>query len=63
MTEIIKKQIGENPPTFKVVLFAIKAVCGVVGGSLVVIEHPYIGLAVFAIGAAADQIITLKNWK
>ena len=63
MTKLIKKQIGENPPTAKVVLFAIKAFCGFIGASMIIEQsHPYIALCVLAIGAVADQVITMYNW-
>ena len=62
MTKLINKQIGENPHPAKVVLFVIKAVCGVLGGSLIVNEHPYIGLLVLVVAAAANEVITMYNW-
>ena len=49
---------------FKLAGMLIKAVTGVVGGSLVLTEgHPYITLAVLALGAAADQFVTIVKEK
>lgn len=64
MTEIIKKQVGENPPIMKVIWFGIKAACGVVGSAMVIEQsHPYVAVSVLAIGAVADQVINLYQWK
>jgi hypothetical protein len=54
----------KKPSTFKVILYSIKAAGGVIGGALVIEQsHPYIALACLAVGAVADQIISLNNWK
>lgn len=64
MKEIITKQLGENPSLFKIVLFSLKAASGVFGTAMVIEQsHPYIAVAVLAVGAVADQIISLKNWE
>ena len=42
----------------KFIILATKAVCGVAGGALVLTEnHPYLALAILAIGAAANEAI------
>lgn len=48
---------------FKISLVAIKAICGVAGGALVLTEnHPYITLIILSIGAAANEVQAyLKN--
>lgn len=64
MTEIIKKQIGENPSRMKVFWFALKAACGVIGSAMVIEQsHPYIAVGVLTVGAVADQVINLYNWE
>lgn len=42
----------------KLLALCIKAMTGIVGGSLVLSnEHPYLSIAVLATGAAADEIV------
>lgn len=44
---------------FKLIGLCIKAVTGVIGGSMVLVEgHPYLTLAVLAIGALANEIVS-----
>jgi hypothetical protein len=40
------------------IILAVKAVCGVVGGALILTEdHPYLSLLFLAIGAAANEAV------
>lgn len=44
---------------FKLIGLCIKAVTGVIGGSMVLAEgHPYLTLAVLAIGALANELVS-----
>lgn len=53
----------KKPNKAKIIAVCIKAATGVIGGSLVISEgHPYIALAVLAIGAIANEIINLYKW-
>lgn len=43
----------------KLIGLCIKAVTGVIGGSLIIVEgYPYVALAVLAIGAAANEVVS-----
>lgn len=43
----------------KLIGLCIKAISGVIGGSLILTEHrPYLTLTILAIGAAANEIVT-----
>lgn len=49
---------------FELIALVIKAITGVVGGSLVLEQsHPYITLAVLAIGAGANEFVNLLQRK
>ena len=44
---------------FKLIGLCIKAVTGVIGGSMVLAEgHPYLTLAVLAVGALANELVS-----
>lgn len=48
----------------KVITLVIKAVTGVLGTSLVLENnHPYITLTVLVIGAVANELSSIYNWK
>lgn len=43
----------------KLIGLCIKAVTGVIGGSLIIAEgYPYVALSVLAIGAAANEVVS-----
>ena len=63
MNKVIKKQIGENPPTIKVVLLCLKAVCGAVGSTMVITtSYPMVTFSFLAVGMVCDQLITSYKW-
>lgn len=48
----------------KVITLIIKSVTGVLGTSLVLENnHPYVTLTVLAVGAIANELINIYNWK
>ena len=56
------KTIAKNKWAF--IAFTVKAVTGLVGGSLVLSnEHPFIALTVLAIGAVANEAIDFFDLK
>jgi hypothetical protein len=55
---------NNNNNKAKVITLVIKAVTGVLGTSLVLENnHPYITLTVLAIGAVANELTSIYNWK
>jgi len=56
---IIMNAILSKYDKFKLIGLIIKAITGVIGGSLVLTEkHPYITLVVLAIGAGANEWVS-----
>jgi hypothetical protein len=56
------KDVVKNKWAF--IAFAIKAITGILGGSLVLTnEHPYLSLTVLAIGAVANEAINFFDLK
>jgi len=46
-----------KPSKFNILLIAIKAISGIAGGAMILTEnHPYISLAILALGAAANEV-------
>jgi hypothetical protein len=56
------KDVVKNKWAF--IAFAVKAITGILGGSLVLTnEHPYLSLTVLAIGAVANEAINFFDLK
>jgi len=48
----------------KLIGLCIKAVTGIAGGSLILVEgHPYLSLAILAIGGVANEIVSFIKEK
>lgn len=63
MKEIFKSGISKIDK-YKLIGLCIKAATGVIGGSLVLSEgHPYITLAVLALGAISNEVVQFLNDK
>jgi hypothetical protein len=60
----ILDQYGTNKTNkAKLIAVCVKAVTGVVGASLILEQnHPYLALAVLAIGAVANEVINFYKW-
>lgn len=53
------KKLLTSYEKYKLIGLIIKAITGVVGGSLILTnEHPYISLAVLSLGAAANEWVS-----
>lgn len=61
MTNILKFTKIEK---FKLIGLCIKAVTGIIGGSLILEQnHPYVTLIVLAIGAVANEVVSFIKEK
>lgn len=57
LTQLMKSYEKGKSRKVKLIALCIRAVTGVIGGSLILSnEHPYLSIAVLAIGAVADEI-------
>lgn len=45
----------------KLIAMAIKGFTGTIGASAILMEHPYWGLVILAIGAAANEVTNFIN--
>lgn len=54
---------GNKTSKAKLLALCIKAVTGVIGGTLIIEQnHPYLSLSVLCIGAISNEIINFYQW-
>ena len=57
ISELVSKYEKGKSKKIKLIALCIKAVTGVLGGSMILSnQHPYLSIAILAIGAAANEI-------